>query len=263
MRSHSTLVRRAAATAAVPLALILSAPPSGADEDLQKVISAGDRTVQDARASQERIDEMVGETEDLERRYRQTLKEIDGLSVYNEYMDRQLLGQADELENLRDSIDRVSAIERQMMPLMMRMLEGLERFVDLDVPFLPEERDKRVADLKTVMERSDVTVAEKFRRLMEAFQVENDYGRTIESYQDTLQLAGSTLEVNLLRIGRVGLYFQTSDFSVTGMWDRSRSDWRILDDEQSRHQVRQGLKMAGRQVAPDLLLLPVDAPEES
>jgi len=263
MRSHSTLVRRVAAAAAIPLALLLSALPSGADEDLQKVITTGDRTVRDARASQERIDELVGETEGLERSYRQTLKEIDGLSVYNDYMERQLEGQAGELEDLRASIDRVSDVERQMMPLMMRMLEGLERFVALDVPFLPEERAERIDGLKTVMERSDVTVAEKFRRLMEAFQVENDYGRTIEAYQDTLQLAGSTLEVNLLRIGRVGLYFQTSDFSVTGMWDRSASRWRLLDDEQSRHQVRQGLKMAGRQVAPDLLLLPVDAPEES
>jgi hypothetical protein len=263
MRSHSTLVRRVAATAAIPLALLLSAPASRADEDLQKVINTGDQTVQDARASQERIDRMVGDTEGLERQYRQTLKEIDGLEVYTDYMDRQLRGQDEEMENLRDSINRVSAIERQMMPLMMRMLEGLETFVKLDVPFLPEERVKRIDDLKAVMERSDVTVAEKFRRLMEAFQVENDYGRTIEAYEDTLQLSGSTLEVNLLRIGRVGLYFQTSDFSVTGMWDRAKSDWLLLDDEQSRYQVRQGLKMAGRQVAPDLLLLPVDAPEES
>ena len=105
------------------------------------------------------------------------------------------------------------------MPLMIRMLDGLEQFIQLDLPFLLEERLDRVERLRVLMERADVTLAEKFRRLTEAFQIENDFGRTIEIYKDALVLDGANLEVNVLRLGRIGLYYQTNDASSTGRWD--------------------------------------------
>jgi hypothetical protein len=169
--------------------------------------------------------------------------------------------QVAELEELRASIDQVSTVERQVMPLMIRMIEGLQRFVELDIPFLYEERVKRVANLEALMERADVSMAEKFRRLTEAFQIENDFGRTIEAYQGTLVIEGATLEVSFLRLGRIGLYYQTGDASVTGRWNPATRDWEVLKGSGARNQVRQGLKMARKLVAPDLLLLPVEAPE--
>jgi hypothetical protein len=111
------------------------------------------------------------------------------------------------------------------------------------------------------MERADVSMAEKFRSLTEAFQIENDFGRTIEAYQGTLVLDGATLEVSFLRLGRIGLYYQTGDASVTGRWNPETRDWEKLSGGEARNQVRQGLRMARKQVAPDLLLLPVEAPE--
>jgi hypothetical protein len=152
-------------------------------------------------------------------------------------------------------------MERQIMPLMIRMLDALERFVALDVPFLHEERTERVTRLRGIMERADVSSAEKFRRLTEAFQIEIDYGRTIEVYKTSLEIEGAALEVNMLRLGRIGLYYQTADASVTGMWDVEAKQWKPLGDGTSRNQVRQGLRIAEKQIAPELLLLPVPAPE--
>ena len=40
-------------------------------------------------------------------------------------------------------------------------------------------------------------------------------------------------------------------------------NWKALDGAESRNQVRQGLRIARKQVAPDLLLLPVASPEAS
>jgi hypothetical protein len=229
--------------------------------DLDAVLSSGTEKIELAQASQARIDEMVEETRGLESEYTRLMKEIDGLEVYNDYMERQIADQIAELAELRRSIDEVSNVERQITPLMLRMLEGLERFVELDVPFLKEERLRRVANLEALMEKADVSAAEKFRRLLEAFQIEVDFGRTIEAYKDTVPLAGATLEVNVLRVGRVGLYFQTNDASATGSWDGEAGEWVLLTDGRSRNQVRQGLRIARKQVAPDLLLLPVRAPE--
>jgi hypothetical protein len=248
----------------VPVALLaFGMPTSKATAGVGEVLAASTERIQLAQASQVRIDEVVEETRSLESDYKQVLKEIDGLKVYNEYMERQVANQVIELAALRESIDKVSSMERQIIPLMMRMLEGLEQFIELDVPFLREERLNRVAHLTQLMDRPDVTVAEKFRRLTEAFQIENDFGRTIETYNETLNLEGATLEVNMLRIGRIGLYYQTNDSGQTGMWDSAGKRWVSMGGTAARSQVRQGLRIARKQVAPELLLLPVPAPEDA
>ena len=178
-------------------------------------------------------------------------------------MDKQVTNQILELAQLRGSMDEISTVERQIMPLMIRMLDSLDQFIQLDVPFVLTERTGRVDRLRSLMDRADVTVAEKFRRLTEAFQIENDFGRTIETYKDALEIDGGTLEVNVLRVGRIGLYYQTTDASKTGLWDQEARSWVALTSGSARNEVRQGIRIARKQVAPDLLLLEVGAPEGS
>lgn len=238
----------------------VAAPRPASAQDLESVLEAENEKDRKAQESQGRVEDLAAKTETLESQFKQAQKELEGLQVYNDYLERQLANQGTELDELRSSISRVSGIERQIMPLMIRMLDGLEQFVDLDLPFLRNERTARVAGLQSMMERADVSLAEKFRRLTEAFQIENDFGRTIETYRDTLTLDGVTLEVSILRIGRIGLYYQTMDASRTGRWDRAAGQWVELEGSDSRYQVRQGLRIASKQIAPDLLLLPIEAP---
>jgi len=228
---------------------------------VDEVFSAGDRRVRLAQASQDNIDEVVDDTRQLVDQYNRVTKEIEGLEVYNALMDRQIRDQNAELQRLGEAIDQVTVIERQIMPLMLRMIDGLEQFVILDVPFLIDERRERVQRLHELMERSDVSVAEKFRNVLEAYQIENDYGRTIEAYKGTLEIEGGTREVDFLRIGRVALLYQTVDGAFTGAWDRDAGEFQRLTAGSDRTQVRQGLRMARKEVAPDLLLLPIAAPE--
>ena len=94
---------------------------------------------------------------------------------------------------------------------MLRMIDAIDQFVAVDVPFLKDDRTKRMNALKDLMGRSDVTVAEKYRKVMEAYQTEINYGRTIESYRGTLSLNGLDREVDFLRIGSY-----RTDVSVTG-----------------------------------------------
>ena len=143
------------------------------------------------------------------------------------------------------------------MPLIMKMVSGLEIFVDLDVPFLLHERKDRIDSLKVYIDRTDVSMASKYRRTLEAFQVENEYGRTIESYRDSVSISGSPREVSILRIGRVALLFQTLDGSLSGAWDRSNNKWDVLQDPTMNTYIRRGLKIASNQMAPDIMLLPI------
>jgi len=160
---------------------------------------------------------------------------------------------------LATSIDQVEVISRQIVPSMTRMIESLKVFVGLDVPFSMQERNERVAKLEALLEDPEVNDAEKFRKVTEAYQIENDYGRTIESYTDTIDINGELRQVEFLRIGRVALMYQTEDGAVSGVWDQASRSWQSAD--QYKNEIRAGLKIAKKQVAPDLLLLPVSAPE--
>ena len=228
-------------------------------QTVDQVLQADQRRLNLARQSQERINTIVEGTRSLEDQYRAINKEIDGLKVYNRLMTAQVESQAATLEDIALSMDQVDVINRQIFPLMERMIDGLEQSIALDLPFLMEERSKRVTDLKGIMERSDVSVAEKFRKVMEAYQIENDYGTSSEFYTESLTIDGATRSFNVLRIGRLGLYFQSDDTKITGRWDDTSRQW-VIDDS-ARNEVRKGLRMARQLIAPELINIPVPAPE--
>jgi len=209
-----------------------------------------------AQESQETINNIAGQIDNKLQQYKTLMKEIEGLNVYNEQLRKQIQNQQDDMSSLNNSIDEVSVIELQIAPLMLNMIEGLEQFVALDIPFLEDERQNRVTDLKNMMDRADVASSEKFRRVMEAFQVEMDYGRTIEAYSGLLTVDGQEREVEYLRIGRTALLYQTRDASAQGVWNKQTRQWEELDSSY-RTQVTKGLRIAKKQLAPDLLMVPV------
>lgn len=228
-------------------------------QSVNNILDAGERNIRLAQASQDRVDKIVEQERELVDQYNTVNKEVDGLKVYNALMDRQIQNQVEQMAKLAQSIDQVTIMERQIMPLMLRMIDGLEQFISLDIPFLEEERAKRVEKLRDLMERSDVSVAEKFRNVFEAFSIENEYGRTMSTYKGALTIAGGTREVEFLQIGRIVLLYQTLDGAFTGTWDKEARSFVELDSGAARTQVRQGLRMARKEIAPELLLLPIDA----
>ena len=239
--------------------LLAAAALAGATT-LEEIEAVQADRAQAGRQSQGRINDIVEETDSLESQYKRVLKELEDLKVFNTLIERQIAGQESDIGKLNASIDEVEATGRAIVPLMMRMIESLELFVEADAPFLLEERRTRVANLYVLMERQDVSVAEQFRKVLEAYQIENEYGRTIEAYKASVDHEGAELEVDVLRIGRIALMYQTADLSATRAWSRDSKTWVDIGGSY-RNQVRLGLRVARKQVAPDLLLLPVSAPE--
>jgi len=240
---------------------IIAASGSVFAQTVDQVLQAEDRRLNLAQQSQERINTIVEGTRSLEDQYRAINKEIDGLKVYNRLMTAQTGGQQAVLEDIALSMDQVDVINRQIFPMMERMIDGLDQSVKLDVPFLMEERTDRVDNLRSIMERSDVSVAEKFRKVMEAYQIENDFGTSSEWYTQSLTLDGATRSYNILRIGRIGLFFQSDDAKITGRWDNTARGW--VMDNSARSDIRTGLRMAKQLIAPELIVIPVAAPTEA
>ncbi len=249
-------------------AVAQNASPNGAREpaaesadagQLERVLDVRSGGNDDAAGAQKRIDALSDETDDLLRKYRSLLKQIDSIDIYNGQMRELLQAQDDEIASLVDQVGRIQSVGRSVTPLMFRMVDALEKFVDLDVPFLPQERGERIASLREMMGRADVTTAEKFRQIMEAYQIENEYGRTIEAYRASLVQDGKESTVDFLRFGRIALVYQTLDESQSGRWDQDSGAWVTLDSSH-RTPIRNGLRIARKQAAPDLVLLPLPAP---
>ena len=215
-----------------------------------------------AQQSQQKIDSVDNSIRASEREYRGLVKEIDGLNVYVTQLNKQLKAQQDELASIEASIKNVTLVERQITPLMLRMIDAIDQFVAADVPFLAEERSKRVANLKNMMGRSDVTVAEKYRKVTEAYQAEVDYGRTIESYRGTLDTNGQSREVDFLRVGRISLMYQSLNGQELGVWNTTSNQWEALDAS-FKSKLMAGIRIAREQAAPDLIKVPVAAPSSA
>jgi len=252
MKNFSTNV-----VAAMIAASAMTAGVAQASE-LEPVIKKSEKITDSAANSQQKIDKLTEQTQSKFQQYQTVIKETEGLDVYNSQLDKQIQNQLAEMQQLNLDIDQVSVIERQITPLMMRMIDGLAQFVELDVPFLPEERANRIAGLRDMMVAADVAVSEKFRRVLEAYQVEVGYGRSIEAYAGIIDINGQERDVDFLRIGRVALMYQTRDGSIAGRWDADSKSWENLGDEYRMH-ITKGLRMAKKQLAPDMLVMPIKA----
>lgn len=253
---------RQMAGAAVAAVVVAAGSVFAQTSSVDQVLQADLERLQLAQESQERINAVVEGTRNLADEYRSINKEIDGLKVYNRLMTAQTNGQQATLDDIALSMEQVDVINRQIFPLMERMIDGIEQSISLDIPFLMAERDNRIAELKNIMERSDVSVAEKFRKVLEAYQIEGDYGTTSEWYKEELNVDGAVREYNMFRVGRVGLYFQSDDAAITGWYNPETRSYELLGNEY-RNEIRKGVRIARQLIAPELVLIPMPAPESA
>ncbi|MGR3247897.1 DUF3450 domain-containing protein [Sinimarinibacterium flocculans] len=236
----------------IALAMSLGAPAATVPE----VIEAGNEWLVAQASSQDRVDALGEQRRSLADEYRTVLREIEGLEAYNRQLERQLRLQGEEIAILDDSIAQATTVDRQILPLMLRMVSALEQFVALDIPFLPRERAERLQFVLEAIDRVDVTVAEKFRQVLEAYLIELEFGRTIEAYTGAVDVDGQKLEVDFLRVGRIGLYYQTLDGTQSARWDVDTKSWVKLPAS-DRNPIREAIRVARKLTAPNLLTLPL------
>ena len=228
---------------------------------LEAILNVGEEKTAAAKQSQAKIDRLAEEARDLLSDYKTVMKQVDGLKVYNALLQRQITNQERRIADIDESISEVTVIQRQMMPLVIRMIDGLEQFIQLDVPFELDERMARLEFLRDNVDRSDMTVAEKFRQVLEAYNIELQYGRGVETYSDTIEINGVVRDVDFLRVGRVSLVYQTTDGKESGVWNVSTQSWDPLPSGDYATAIRKGVRIAKKQATIELLNMPVAAPE--
>jgi hypothetical protein len=250
-------------TLAYALLLVVGLLPTAlAQQKVQQLEEAGVERTADGQQVQKKVDGLQADTRNLIDEYQSHLKLVEGLRMYNNMLQKQLEFQRADISILQKSIADVAIVERQILPLMSRMIDGLEQFIALDVPFLLEEREGRTDKLRELLLRADVTVAEKTRRVLEAYQIENDYGRTIEAYKAKLPLGDISFDADFLRIGRVALMYRTVGNEDVGYWDVKGGSWVELDNTPWRRNIEQGLKVARQEIAPELISISINPAQE-
>jgi septal ring factor EnvC (AmiA/AmiB activator) len=235
-------------------------PRPAAADALKSAIEAQQTVQSEGARSQQTVEKLDEETRILLDQYRSALGTLENLKDYNAQMERQVGDQKQEIARREAELGQIEQTRRHIVPFMLRMLKVYEELVGLDIPFLPEERRRRVEQLKEMMHRSDIPLAEKYRRLLEAYRVEAEYGHTIEAYQGKLENGGEVRTVQFLRLGRVGLYYLTLDGSEAASWHPREKRWLELGDGY-REPIKQAVLIAERQLPPDLVKLPLPAPE--
>jgi len=175
---------------------------------------------------------------------------------YEKYIGRQKAVIV-ELERRKVEAER---IRRELEPFLETVVNRLEAFVSKDLPFLPEERARRIVFLRESLDDYHLALSEKLRRVFEALLVETEYGRSVSSAPDELVINGRTTRVSTFRLGRTALFYQTADGAEAGMWDAAAGQWRPLDGVWARN-LKFASDMANRKRAVELLQLPVEAPQ--
>lgn len=229
-----------------------------AQQLLDNTVGTENKINRDAAASQRRVTQLAQQTSDLLAEYRAVVRETESLRIYNEQLEKVVTDQRSEIVSINNQLEGLESTNRGVVPLMLEMIDTLEQVVEADMPFRLDERRARVVRLRDMMDQADVTTSEKYRRIMEAYQGELEYGRTTEAYSEALPTTGQTVE--FLRIGRTLLVYQTSDQETTGWFNPSTRAYEELPGKY-RLEVKEGLSIARNEKAPNLVTLPVPGPE--
>lgn len=227
-----------------------------AQDTAERAFDESEALAREAVQSQQRIDELDDATQNALERYRQALGRSDQLIEYNQQLENIVASQREELERLQSQLAGIEDTQHAVLPLLQRMVESLARFVELDLPFQMDERQDRIAQLKRLLSSPGVSIAEKYRRVVEAYQIESDYGRTLEAWRGTLQSGSETRVVDFVRLGRLMLFYQTPDGSEQGYWNAEQDSWAALPGDY-RRTLEQGLNIARQQQTPVMLRLPL------
>ena len=237
------------------LLVAVMAPVHGADP-LARAISEQRAADSKAIASQKRVEALDDEAREMLEAYRQVNQELERLQQQNAHQQRLVTAQAEELRQISRELETLEATRRDIEPLMTQMLQVLERFIALDTPFLAQERKARLAGMQDLLGSTDDSLPDKYRRLLEAYQIEAEYGRSIEAYQAELPGDADGRMVEFLRLGRVALYYLTLDGREAGIWDVTGRRWVVLDPAFNQD-IARAMRIARKQLPPDLMPLPL------
>lgn len=184
-------------------------------------------------------------------------EEVSNLEVYRQHLEKLVENQNQEASNLNTQIQEIKVTRQGVVPLMYQMLDGLKSSIETDAPIRIEQRLVRLEKLETMMGRADVSDAEKYRRILEAYQIELDYGTKLGTYQGAITLANQQeIEADIVYIGRLSLIARNLSGNQYWAWNQNIRQWSAVDNS-LKVELDKAFSIASKQAAPSLIRVPV------
>lgn len=218
-------------------------------------------TQQMAVEIQQKIERLDAQRQADFQEWLQVRRELLLLETYNQQQAQWNQRLREEVTSLEDQLAGIDTTREALEPLLLQMAERLGQFIQHDLPFKKEARLFKVKSLHNLLERVDVSHAEKLRQLLTVYRNEVEQGRALEVSQEFLQLgtASEKERLTLLRVGRIGLYYLSEDEQRAGYWSAEKNTWLPLSRSE-RHEVLRGLALAEERGLPEFLSLPLSVP---
>ncbi len=209
--------------------------------------------------SQTKVDQSAEAALTMKAEIEQLEEEVKNLTVYRDHLSRLVVNQNEEVTSINQQIQDIKETRQGVVPLMYKMLDGLKQIITDDKPIRYEQRLARFNKLDVMMSQADISDAEKYRRILEAYQIEMDYGTKLGVYQGQITVEdGAAIETDLLYLGRISFVARSLDGTRYWAWNDIDNGWHAVDSSQSSN-IDKAFSIALKQVAPSLITLPVSA----
>jgi len=233
------------------LAGVLMTAPASAQ--LESALNTAKASTSASAASQQRVERLDDEADTAVREFRAVLQQKDNIALFVAQQDIFLQSQKSEIASLQRQLGTVEQIKQGMSPMMLKMAAEIEDAIKADMPFNLAERLARVERMKNVLANPDVSPAEQYRQVLNAFKIEVSYG--LDSYEGIHPTKPGNV-VNFLRFGRVALLYMTKDESEVGRYNLETKSWDALTGADAIA-LRQAVRISKGEAAPNIVYAPV------
>lgn len=222
----------------------------------EKVKNKVDTSITTRQKTQKQLDQWEQEKSGLVGEYEQLKQQQELLVATNASLITQDNAHQVILDDLLAQKEAHLNIQREMLPFLKEVHTSLEEMLANDPPFLQEERKNRLQKLASIMDDVEISIAEKYRKVMEALFVEAEYGNTIEVTQDKISLSGSEVLADVFRLGRISLFALTLDHQSAGVFNVAENRWSPLAKEHLQSVVA-AVEMGKKRRTVEVMSLPI------
>lgn len=244
------------ARGAIAAALIAGlAMPVMAQSQLRQALETGEEATRRAEQVQEQINQLDDQRSDMEAEFRTLLQRTQAADLYARQQEKVVESQRREMESLQDQLERVDEITAQTTPMLIDMVSDLEAFVKADLPFKLEDRTESIESLRAAMENPQVPIVEQYRLIIEAYKREMEYGRTIQTWPEEIDIEGKPVMVDMFLYGRIALVYMSPDKKYAARYDRASESWQPVPGK-FKEDIAKAIKVAKGTTTPSVLYAP-------
>jgi hypothetical protein len=187
------------------------------------------KTVETRQQTQKKQEAWAEEKSDYAARYRAAKAQVDYLEKTRAFEEKEVGSLDAGISELERRMVESARLKDNLEDSLNVVVNRLDAWVKQDIPFLHEERSARLVSVREAIAKPEVTGAEKLRRVLEALQVEANYGNTVDVSQERIKVGNEEISADVVRVGRVSVYWRSPDGKRVGEFDRASNQWVEID----------------------------------